>query len=65
MEDKRGTDERQTTEQAPAPNPRGRGALSPEIRRLLLNYGVDDSEPTWDPDAFARRLRGDSASRAA
>jgi hypothetical protein len=34
---------------------RGEGAMSPSIRQLILSFGVADSDPTWDADAYIRR----------
>ena len=30
-------------------------AMSPAMRQLILSFGKADSEPTWNPDAYARR----------
>jgi hypothetical protein len=35
-------------------NDRGDGAMSPSIRQLILSFGVADSDPPWDADAFVR-----------
>ena len=36
-------------------NDRGDGAMSSSIRDLILSFGVVDSDPAWDPNAYARR----------
>jgi hypothetical protein len=34
---------------------RGEGEMSPSIRQLILSFGVGDSDPTWDADAYMRQ----------
>jgi hypothetical protein len=36
-------------------NDRGEGEMSPSIRQLILSFGVGDSDPTWDADAYMRQ----------
>jgi hypothetical protein len=39
-----------------------RGAMSPEIRQLILSFGEPGSDRTWDPDAYSRRPPQNSVS---
>lgn len=42
------------------------GAMSPDIRQLILSFGGDDeSDRTWDPDAYSRRPLSRSGRSAA
>jgi hypothetical protein len=47
---------REPRKQASQKDPRDRDAMSSSMRQLILSFGEADSERTWDPTVYSRRV---------
>ena len=47
---------REPVEQAPRKDLRDREAMSSSMRHLIMSFGEADSERTWDPTVYSRRV---------
>jgi hypothetical protein len=47
---------RKPRQQAPQKDRRDREAMSSSMRQLIMSFGEAESERTWDPTVYSRRV---------